>query len=142
MQIRTSIIPSNGRFDVQIALDDTTLAISGRESDALRQFGHPLVDFGGHFKDLSYSFDIPVDVRRVPLQLPVKQSFYVTDYQHNTPGIADLYAKTIEQRIQDALAELLGQDAGDIGSRVQNLKPSADPHPVTGDTELGTWMDL
>jgi hypothetical protein len=142
MQIRTTILPSQSRYDATIALDPVGEPISGREQDALRQFGDMVIDFGGSFTQGQIAFTLPTDMRAVPLQLPVKQRFSIADYSDDTAAVAGLWASTVEARITNALADLLNKETGTIGSAVKNLAPVADPSTVTGDVQVNDWMDL
>lgn len=121
MQIRTDILPRNGRYEVQLGLDPIGEPLSGKELDAIREFGNFLVNFGGTFTDGPLTFTLPDDERSVPIQLPVKQNFYVSDYEDDTAAAANLYATTIKTRIADGLAALLIKPTGSIGSTVTNL---------------------
>lgn len=141
MEFEANIRLSTGQYLVQF--QQPCASLSGKEADAIRQYGPLRVEFGGSFSDgQGLTLSLPTDLRSVPLASPYSKSFSIQDYGANSNAIAVLYRDTILQRIQTALAVHLAKDPGTLGRTVTNLYPVTDPSVVTANNRIAVWMDL
>ena len=113
MEIESFIDLANGAFVVQLGLTSGPAAkpLTAVEREIWTNFGEPLVECGGDFKDPNNIettlYSLPLDSRRLPSQFPVKNTFDTAD-NANAKLWATVYRDTMITRIEAARNTQLG----------------------------------
>lgn len=134
MEIKSVIRLTNSLYQVEISLSENGL--TPVETEAINNFGAPLIDIGGAFgvtgstgaTGTNTYFTLPTNDKYFPNNFPVKQSFSLLDYPvgttmpPNAAKMADVWRDTVITRLTDAVTAKRAEVASsDVGTTIQNI---------------------